>query len=225
MLARVKRAKEFASDAKEVFRTAEHRCKDRSVPAKAVEMLLLKTMAGEVVRISEEYEALSEEVEEARLEEEEETARRAAEVAATESSEEDSVPDEASREQNRDSEDEEFDDVELLDPNAEEELLDLANDAAHTKDHELFSKGTQDKSMRTRKVRILKPAEKPRNTSNKGKATRSTLQRYRTFMSKSYVIAKKEYPSPESTGEPIEFSNGFFYCKCCNGVQVAVRCL
>jgi actin-related protein len=121
---------------------------DRSVPLKAIEMLQLKNMACDVVRVSEEYEAHA--LFEPRPEEEE-NARRAAEVAATESFEEDGtlVPDEASREQTSDSEDEESksEDGELLDPNAEELL-----------DHELFEEGTLDNSMRTHKVRILKLA-------------------------------------------------------------------
>jgi hypothetical protein len=48
MLARVERAEQFDSDAKEVFRVTEHRSMDRSVPLKAIEMLQLKNMASDV---------------------------------------------------------------------------------------------------------------------------------------------------------------------------------
>jgi hypothetical protein len=79
MLECIKRAKQFINDAKEVFRVAEHLCKGRSVPLKAIEMLQLKNMAGGIVKISEEYEAESE-AEEA-WHEEEENACLAEEVA------------------------------------------------------------------------------------------------------------------------------------------------
>ncbi len=56
MKACVIRAKQFVDDAKQVFKVAEHRSKDRSDPSIAIEMLHLKTMAGGVVSISKEYE-------------------------------------------------------------------------------------------------------------------------------------------------------------------------
>jgi hypothetical protein len=68
-LACVKRAKQFVSDAKEVFRVAEHRYKGKSVPAKAIEMFQLKTMAIRVLKVSEDHEAVFE-VEEAQRQEE-----------------------------------------------------------------------------------------------------------------------------------------------------------
>jgi hypothetical protein len=192
MLECVKRAKQFINDANFVFSVAEHRCKDRSVPPKAIEMLQLKNMAGGVVKISKEYEAAWE-AEEARCEEEE-NAHLAEEVAQTSDVSED-----------------------------DGELLNHVTDAARVKDHELFAKGTQYNAMRTRKVRTLKPAEKPWGTSTRGLEQKSTSKYYKKFMSSPFVSAFKQYPSPESTDEPIQFSSGYLYCVCCNGIQIPMK--
>jgi hypothetical protein len=90
------------------------------------------------------------------------------------------------------------------------ELLNHATDAARAKDHELFAKGTQDNAVCTRKVHTLKPAEKPRVTSVRSMEQRSTSKYYKKCMSSPFVSAFKQYPSPESTDEPIQFSSGFF---------------